>query len=117
MSPLISADLPDGPGMRTISASNPSSLKKPFCCASGKTIQWTTCCGTPTLILSAAAAAPLAINHIVTAATTSLFICPPLQSHRSNRTKGNAARQAVRKGASFDTLGLVETPKPRPQDV
>jgi hypothetical protein len=31
--------------MRMISASNPSSLKKPFFCASGKVAQCMTCCG------------------------------------------------------------------------
>src|SRR5690349_23247221 len=74
MSPLTKADLPDGPVMRTISASSPSSLKKPFCCASGKTIQWTTCCGTPTRIFSAAEAAPLARNNTIAAASTDRFI-------------------------------------------
>src|SRR5690242_12818177 len=74
MSPLIRADLPDGPVICTISASNPSSLKKPFCCANGKTIQWTTCCGTPTRIFSAGEAVPLATNKIIAAASTGNFI-------------------------------------------
>src|SRR5689334_20462601 len=74
MSPLIRADLPDGPVIRTISASNPSSLKKPFCCANGKTIQWTTCCGTPTRIFSTGEARPLATNKIIAAASTGNFI-------------------------------------------
>src|SRR5215467_392998 len=74
MSPLIRADLPEGPVMRTISASNPSSLKKPFCCARGNTIQWTTCCGTPTLILSAPRATPQKKDKIVTAAIKKSFI-------------------------------------------
>src|SRR5215475_10928332 len=65
--------------MRTISASNPSSLKKPFCCANGNTIQCTTCCGTPTLILSAPRATPQRKDKIVTAAIRTPFIAP-LQS-------------------------------------
>src|SRR5262249_21825397 len=60
--------------MRTISASNPSSLKKPFCCARGNTIQWTTCCGTPTLILSAPRATPQKKDKIVTAVIRTPFI-------------------------------------------
>src|SRR6266545_1278515 len=60
--------------MRTISASNPSSLKKPFCCAKGKTIQCTTCCGTPILIFSTPRTAPEKSNKIVTAATRIFFI-------------------------------------------
>src|SRR5262249_61638296 len=60
--------------MRTISASNPSSLKKPFCCARGNTIQCTTCCGTPTLIFSAARATPQKKDKIVTAAIKQSFI-------------------------------------------
>src|SRR6476620_1298465 len=94
MSPLIRADRPDGPVMRTISASNPSSLKKPFCCANGKTIQWTTCCGTPTRIFSAAEAVPLARNNIIAAASTGGFIAHlRFEYERTDGIKGNDRSQ------------------------
>src|SRR5690242_721938 len=103
MSPLIRADLPDGPVMRTISASNPSSLKKPFCCASGKTIQWTTCCGTPTRIFSAAKAVPLARNNIIAAASTGGFIAHlQFEYGALNLSKAKTAAKAAYSELRFD---------------
>src|SRR5215510_3167068 len=54
MSPLTKAAYDAGGLIRTISASRPSSLKKPLFCARGRVRKLPTGAGYPTLILSAA---------------------------------------------------------------